>query len=162
MTNDFDFLLGGWRVHSRYLVGRLRGSTQWIEFEGHAENEHILGGLGNLDHFHALRDGVTVEGVTLRLFDPSTGEWSLYWADNVRAGILQPPMIGRFDGDAGEFYGDEEVDGKPVLCRFIWTRVSADAPRWEQAFSNDGGKTWETNWIMTFTPRRAVHANVRT
>ncbi|PYX87871.1 MAG: hypothetical protein DMG68_10280, partial [Acidobacteria bacterium] len=75
----------------------------------------------------------------------------LYWADNVRAGILQPPMLGKFRGDVGEFFGVEEVEGKKVLCRLRWLRGNPRSPQWEQAFSADGGKTWETNWIMTFT-----------
>jgi hypothetical protein len=71
----------------------------------------------------------------------------------VRAGVLLPPMVGRFKGNVGEFFGDETVDGKRVLCRFHWTRTRDGFPRWEQAFSDDGGKTWEINWIMTFTRR---------
>lgn len=149
MSDDFDFFIGSWKIHNRYLQGRLRGSTEWIEFDAGLEVQHVLGGLGNVDRFAATRDGKAIEGMTLRLFNPATGEWSLYWADTVRAGILQPPMIGKFNGDAGEFFGDEEVDGRKVLCRFRWTRGAA--PTWEQAFSNDEGKTWETNWIMTFT-----------
>jgi hypothetical protein len=148
-THDFDFLNGSWNIHNRYLMGRLRGSTKWVEFEGMSEVEGLFNGLGQLDRYTALRDGKAIEGMTLRLLNPATGEWSLYWADNVRAGMLQLPMIGRFHGDTGEFFGVEEVDGKKVQCRFLWTK--GDSPRWEQAFSADGGKTWETNWVMTFT-----------
>ena len=122
---DFDFLIGSWKIHNRFLNGRLRGSTEWIEFDGSSEVQ--------------------------RLLNPTTGQWSIYWADTVRAGILQPPMIGKFDGESGEFFGDEEVDGRKVLCRFHWTKGNGGSPRWEQAFSADDGKTWETNWVMTFT-----------
>jgi hypothetical protein len=149
--HDFDFLFGSWTVHNRFLNGRLRNSTEWSEFEARADAEPVLNGLGNMDRFSAVRAGESIEGITLRLFNPSTGEWSIYWADTARPGTFLPPMIGRFDGDVGQFFGDELVDGKRVLCRFLWTRSSS--PRWEQAFSDDGGKTWETNWIMTFTPR---------
>ncbi|PYX95164.1 MAG: hypothetical protein DMG63_19470 [Acidobacteria bacterium] len=76
-------------------------------------------------------------------FDFLFGSW--------KTGILQTPMVGKFRGDEGEFFGNEEVDGRKVLCRFRWTRTNPDSPKWEQAFSNDGGKTWETNWIVTFT-----------
>jgi hypothetical protein len=151
--HDFDFLHGSWRIHNRYLKRRLQQSSAWIEFDAQSETQPLLNGLGQLDRYNAVRDGAAVEGVTLRLFNPETGEWSLHWADTVRPGVLQPPMIGRFKGDVGEFFGDEMVDGKKVLCRFHWSRAKADAPRWEQAFSNDGGKTWETNWIMTLTRR---------
>ena len=149
MKSDFDFLFGSWNVRNRYLVGRLRGSSEWKEFPGTARAWPLLDGMGNVDAYAAERDGRVVHGTTLRLFDPQTKEWSLYWADTIRAGVLYPPMVGRFDGDVGTFFGDEEVDGRKVLCRFLWTK--GDSPRWEQAFSDDGGTTWETNWIMELT-----------
>jgi len=152
-TDDFDFLFGSWLVHNRYLKGRLRHSTDWIEFEARADVQPLLGGLGNLDRISFVRQGEAVEGVTVRLFNPSTGDWSIHWADTVAPGVLQPPMVGKFLGDVGEFFGDEHVDGRKVLCRFLWTRAGDRAPRWEQAFSEDGGTTWETNWVMTFTRR---------
>ena len=148
---DFDFLFGSWNVHNRYLKGRLRHSTEWVEFHARSEAQPILNGFGNLDRYSFVRDGESIEGVTLRLFNPATGEWSIYWADTARAGSLLPPMIGKFDGEIGQFFGEEIVDGKKVLCRFLWTRTSDGSPRWEQAFSDDAGKTWEPNWIMTFT-----------
>jgi NIPSNAP len=151
--HDFDFLHGSWKVHNRYLKGRLQGSTEWIEFDARSDAEPALNGLAQIDRYNAVRDGVSVDGLTVRLFNPATGEWALYWADTVRAGVLQPPMVGRFTGGLGEFFGDETVDGKKVLCRFHWTRMPDGMPRWEQAFSDDGGKTWETNWIMTLTRR---------
>ena len=151
--HDFDFLHGSWNVHNRYLKGRMRRSTEWVEFDAHSDVQPLLDGLGQLDRYRAVRDGSAIEGVTLRLFNPATGEWRLHWADTVNPGVLLPPMVGRFAGDVGEFFGDEFVDGKKVLCRFFWTRTNPDSPRWEQAFSDDGGKTWETNWIMTFTRR---------
>ena len=152
-TQDFDFLHGSWNVHNRYLNGRMRHSTEWIEFDAQSDVQPLLNGLGQLDRYRAVRNGNAIEGVTLRLFNPATGEWSLHWADTVNPGVLLPPMVGRFNSDVGEFFGDEFVDGKKVLCRFYWTRTNPDSPRWEQAFSDDGGKTWETNWIMTFTRR---------
>lgn len=150
---DFDFLHGSWSVHNRYLKRRLQQSSEWVEFEAHSDVQSLLNGLGQLDRYSAVRDGTPVEGVTLRLFNPETGEWSLHWADTVRPGVLLPPMVGRFNGDVGEFFGDEMVDGRKVLCRFHWTRANGGSPRWEQAFSGDRGRTWETNWIMTFTRR---------
>jgi hypothetical protein len=151
--HDFDFLHGSWAIHNRYLKDRLKHCTEWIEFEAQGDVEPLLDNLGQIDRYRALRNGSPVEGITLRLFNPATGEWSLYWADTVRAGVLQPPMVGRFDGDLGEFFGDETVDGRRVLCRFHWIRSPENRPRWEQAFSDDGGKTWEMNWVMTFTRR---------
>jgi hypothetical protein len=122
-----------------------------VEFDTELDAQPLLNGFGNLDQYQAVRNGQSIKGVTLRLFNPATGDWSLHWADTVRAGILLPPMIGRFNGDVGGFFGDEMVDGKKVLCRFLWTRASTPSPRCEQAFADDGGKHWETNWIMTLS-----------
>ena len=149
--HDFDFLFGSWNVHNRYLKSRLRQSTEWVEFDARSDVEPLLHGFGHLDRYTAVRDGLPFEGITLRLFDPTTGEWSIHWADTKQARTLLPPMVGRFTGGVGEFYGDETVDGKKVRCRFVWTRPTTDTAQWEQAFSDDDGKTWETNWIMTFT-----------
>jgi len=148
--HDFDFLFGSWNIHNRFLNGRLCQSTEWLEFDARSEVRPLLDGFGHLDCYSTVRDGEAFEGMTLRLFDPATGEWLIHWADSRRAHRLLPPMAGRFTGEVGEFFGDETVDGKDVLCRFLWTRT-AGWPRWEQAFSDDGGTTWETNWIMTFT-----------
>ena len=149
--HDFDFLFGSWKVHNRFLTRRLRHSTDWVEFEARSDVQALLDGFGHLDRYSAVRDGEAIEGITLRLFNPATAEWSIHWADTVRARTLLPPMVGRFNGDVGEFFGDEAVDGQKVLARFLWTRTKTRSPQWEQAFSDDGGKTWETNWIMTFT-----------
>ena len=158
LAQDFDFLYGSWKIHNTYLKDRLAGSSTWLEFEATGEVAPILNGLGNFDSFHAVRDGKAIEGATLRLYNPTTGTWSIYWADNVRAGILQPPMVGKFQDGIGEFFGDEELNGRKVLCRFRWTQ-SAKSPRWEQAFSGDGGKTWETNWIMNFERMAPASSN---
>lgn len=149
---DFDFLHGSWNVRNRYLKHRLKRSTEWVEFDARSDVEPVLNGFGQIDRYRALRDGSPVEGLTLRLFNPATGEWSLHWVDTVRTGVLLPPMVGRFASEVGEFLGEETADGKKVLCRFRWT-AQGGTPRWEQAFSDDGGQTWETNWIMTFTHR---------
>ncbi|HLJ86697.1 MAG TPA: hypothetical protein VKZ53_07725 [Candidatus Angelobacter sp.] len=159
LKRDFDFLHGSWSVHNRYLAERLKGSGQWIEFSARSEVQPLLQGAGNIDRYAASRNGESFEGITLRLFNPATGEWSIYWADTVRPGILLPPMAGRFHGDLGEFFGEEEVAGRKVSCRFHWLRANPDAPRWEQAFSSDGGKTWETNWIMTFTREKGFESH---
>lgn len=149
--HDFDFLFGGWKIHNRYLKRRLQHSTEWLEFEAQSDVTPLLDGLGHLDRYFAIRDGAPFEGITLRLFDPTTAQWSIHWADTARAHTLLPPMVGRFAGGVGQFYGDETVDGEPVPCRFLWTRPTAESARWEQAFSDDGGQTWETNWVMSFT-----------
>ena len=110
-----------------------------------------LDGLGNEDVFRTDHDGGFV-GMSFRFFDPETKQWSIYWADSRRPGLLDPPVLGSFSGDTGVFEGDDTFDGRPILVRFIWSGVTTPTPRWEQSFSDDGGETWETNWVMDFTP----------
>ncbi|MFT3917633.1 MAG: NIPSNAP family protein [Anaeromyxobacteraceae bacterium] len=107
----------------------------------------LPGGLGNLDEFRTdFWPGFV--GMTFRFHDPVARTWSIHWADS-RGHALQPPVVGRFEGDTGIFEGDDTLDGRPVRVRFTWTR--GESPRWEQAFSPDGGRTWETNWTMAMT-----------
>jgi hypothetical protein len=147
---DFDFYFGHWRIDNRRLAKRLAGCTEWQHFVAHQECRPVLGGLGNLDAFSttAFVDGNPLEGLTLRLFDPAARTWSIYWSDD-RCHQLQPPVIGRWTGDRGTFEGDDTFEGRPIRVRFLWTRGAE--PTWEQAFSTDGGATWETNWYMGMT-----------
>jgi len=149
-ATDFDFLIGEWHVRHRRLAYRLAGSTTWLEFAGRATARTILGGLGNIDEMNIDLPGDSYLGATLRLFDASSGQWSIHWMDSRRPG-LDPPMTGRFEGRTGVFYGDDTFDGRPIRVRFVWTAVSDTACRWEQAFSQDRGASWEINWIMEFT-----------
>jgi len=147
---DFDFLMGRWTVHHRRLRERLKGSTSWEEFEGTSIARPLLGGLGNIDENIMERASGRLEGMTVRLYDPLSQQWSIYWADSVNV-VLQPAMIGGFVQGRGEFYDQEIFEGRAIFCRFIWSDISATACRWEQAFSADGGTSWEINWIMEFT-----------
>lgn len=124
-SRDFDFLFGSWSVRNRRLVERLQGSTQWEEFSSTCRARAILGGLGNMDEFALERVSGRVLAITVRLYDPVSGEWSIYWAASPGRGRFDVPMVGRFDG--------------PDTCG------------WEQAYSIDGGRSWETNWTMEFT-----------
>jgi hypothetical protein len=147
--NDFDFLIGSWRVYHRMLMQRLKGSTDWAEFEGDTVVRKILNGLGNLDeNIIHMKSGV-VNAITLRLFNPQTKEWSIHWSTD-RMGTLDIPMIGSFKDGRGEFYAQETLEGRHVYNRFIWSKITGDSCQWEQALSADGGRTWETNWIMEF------------
>jgi hypothetical protein len=148
-ATDFDFFMGRWRVRNRYLRERLRGSTEWEEFEARSVARPLLGGLGNEDEFRTDFQGGFI-GMSFRFFDPEAERWSIYWADSRRPGVLDPPVFGGFANGAGVFEGTDVLDGKPVTVRFTWTEVDTPAPRWEQAFSADGGETWETNWVMEF------------
>ena len=147
---DFDFLMGSWQVHNRRLRERLKGSTSWEEFDGTVTAHSILGGLGNFDEVVFNRESGPALGATLRTFDIATQEWRIYWANGLQ-GDLGLPMIGKFVNGRGEFYAQEPYEGKTIFSRFIWTVISENACRWEQAFSTDAGKTWETNWTGDFT-----------
>jgi hypothetical protein len=147
-VNDFDFLVGTWSVANRRLTERLAGSDDWEEFPGSAVAWRFFGGAGSFDEITFPTKGHS--GMTVRLYDPVRREWSLYWA-NSKDGLLQPPVTGRFEGGRGEFYGDDTWEGKPIRVRYIWSEVTPTSARWEQAFSTDGERTWETNWIMQFS-----------
>ena len=150
-ATDFDFLLGSWNVANRMLRRRLAGSDDWEEFAATAVVRPILDGLGNEDVFRTEHDGGFV-GMSFRFFDPEKRRWSIYWADSRRPGELDPPVVGCFEGDLGVFHGEDVHRGRPVLVRFTWSRGTTECPRWEQAFSDDGGRTWETTWVMDFAP----------
>jgi hypothetical protein len=147
--NDFDFFIGSWKVHHRALKARLKSSTEWLDFHGETVCRKILNGIGNLDENILYREAGPVHAITLRLFNPDSQEWSIYWATNL-TGILDVPMIGGFKDGRGEFYAQELFQGEHVYSRFIWSKITSDSCQWEQALSVDGGKSWETNWIMEF------------
>jgi hypothetical protein len=150
-ARDFDFFMGRWHVHNRRLRERLAGAEEWEEFEATSVARPLLDGMGNEDEFRTDHEGGMI-GMSFRFFDPVTKDWSIYWADSRRPGVLDPPVFGSFADGIGVFEGTDTFDGRPILVRFTWSRVTTGAPRWEQAFSVDNGETWETNWIMDFTP----------
>lgn len=147
---DFDFLEGKWRVRHRRLKERLAGCSDWAEFGGTCEARKILGGLGNTDDNVLDMPDTPYHALSLRTFDPQSGLWTIWWIDSRRPRALEPPLAGRFADDVGTFYADDTFRGTAIRVRYLWTRIETDTPRWEQAFSADGGKTWETNWIMDF------------
>jgi hypothetical protein len=147
--NDFDFLIGTWKVHHHRLVERLKGCTEWEEFEGETIDRKMLNGVGNLDENILHRKIGSVHAISLRLFNPESKEWSIYWSTNL-TGTLDVPMIGGFTDGRGEFYSQEVFEGQHIYSRFIWSKITSNSCQWEQAFSIDGGKTWETNWVMEF------------
>ncbi|MCX5269470.1 hypothetical protein [Streptomyces sp. NBC_00199] len=146
---DFDFLVGTWAVTNRRLRAPLTGTTEWDEFPATAVcHGTLFDGAANLDEISFPTKGFS--GLTLRLFDTARAQWSLNWV-NSRTGLLQPPVVGGFHDDGhGEFHGEDTHEGTPVLCRFIWSQITSVSAHWEQAFSTDRGRSWETNWTMAF------------
>lgn len=148
-SHDFDFVYGKWRMPNHRLVKRLAGSHDWDDFVTCDEGEPLPGGIGDMDIMRANYWPDFV-GVTVRTYDAGTGLWRLYWFDNQFShGVMDPPLVGRFNGNVGIFKADSTFNGKPIVMRFIWMvnpKGSRVAAKWEQAFSADGGKTWETNW----------------
>jgi hypothetical protein len=146
--NDFDFLAGKWTMYNKRLKARLANSHEWVEYESIDENSGpILNGISNTDIFktgYNQVNGTLYEGLTVRIFDPETKLWSLYWVDS-NTGKMDPPVVGSFEGTVGRFYCKDTFNGKPVLVMFKWDKTDKDNPVWSQAFSPDNGKTWEMN-----------------
>jgi hypothetical protein len=153
--HDFDFFFGRWRSHNRKLVNHFeQGADEWVEFDASVEAGPILGGLGNVDTFSTPAfppSGQPFEGASLRLFEPESGLWRIWWVSTTRPGHMDPPVEGRFTNGLGEFLCDDVLNGVPAKVRYQWADVSTETPRWEQAFSWDEGRTWKTNWVATFT-----------
>lgn len=143
---DFDFLIGKWKYHLKRLQNPLTGSTSWIEFDGTGVCRPIWNGNAQIDELDV--DGPTgrIQGLTLRLYNPQSRQWSLNWA-NAANGRLDVPTIGSFKDGVGEFFDQETYKGRTILVRYRWTGTKTDSPHFEQSFSDDGGKTWEVNWI---------------
>lgn len=146
---DFDFLQGEWIVHHR--VRRAGTEQGWTEFEGTCRNRALIGGQANVEEHTFNRPAGVTHGVAVRAFDPKTHLWAIWWIDaRDPHGALDPPVKGRFINGAGTFYSDQIIDGKPTRTRFIWSQITGTSARWEQAYSLDAGKAWQTNWIMEF------------
>jgi hypothetical protein len=146
--HDFDFLAGKWTMDNKRLKTRLNNCTEWIEYKSSDENfGSILNGLGNMDIYRTSFNQVNdkpYEGLTLRLFNPQTKLWSLYWVDS-NLGVMDPPVVGSFEGSIGTFYCNDIFQGKPILVMFKWDKTDPGNPVWSQAFSSDNGVTWEMN-----------------
>lgn len=150
--HDFDFEIGTWKIHLKRLDHRLVGSTNWVEFDGTSVTRKVWDGRANLEEFEVDSPTGHIEGMTLRLYDPQTHQWSLYWATS-KSGTIGQPTIGEFKNGRGEFFDTEPSgpNGRSILVRFVWSDITPNSAHFEQSFSDDGGKTWEVNWITDQT-----------
>ena len=148
--HDFDFHIGTWKTHLRRLLDPLTGSPQWVEYEGTTVVRKVWNGRANLVELVADGPAGHFEGLNLRLYNPQSHQWSLNFA-NSKGGTLSPPTIGEFKNGRGEFFAQETLNGRAILVRFVISDITPDSCRFEQAFSDDGGKTWEVNWIAIDT-----------
>jgi hypothetical protein len=149
-AHDFDFLIGDWKAHVRRLPERLVGSTAWDEYEGISNHHKLLDSNANFEQFEvSSSDGkkLHIKGQTLRLYNPDTRQWSIYLLDLDKGTIDTPPVVGDFRDGRAELYNQQVWKGRVVLVRYQWFNLSPKAARMEQAFSPDGGKTWEVNWV---------------
>ncbi|WP_380872079.1 hypothetical protein [Sphingomonas sp. DBB INV C78] len=150
-SHDFDFLIGNWKAHVRRLPDRLVGSTKWDVYDGISNHHKLLDSNANFEQFEVDGPAGHLKAQTLRLYNPESRQWSIFLID-VNAGTLQlPPVVGQFNGKRGEFYDQELWKGRAVLVRYVWLDISPREARMEQSFSDDGGKTWEVNWICELT-----------
>ena len=149
--HDFDFLVGSWRVHHRRLKERLAGSSEWVSFEGTCTMRPLMEGYGNVDDNFLDMPGNPYHGVGLRSYDTKTGTWAIWWLDSRMPHTpIDPPVKGHFENGVGNFYADDTLRGKTVRVRYTWSHITPNSAQWEQAYSPDGGKTWEMNWHMEF------------
>jgi hypothetical protein len=155
-TGDFDFYVGEWDSVHRRRKEWLADCDEWYEFSATTRCWSVFGGAANVDEINCPDQGFS--GLSVRLLDQETGDWSIYWV-NSRDGVLGlPPVSGRFEDGVGRFYADEVLQGRSIRTRFTWSDITPDSARWEQAFSPDGGATWEANWVAEFSRRPAPTA----
>lgn len=147
--NDFDFLVGTWQTTQRKMVKPLSGEDVWETADGTLTSHRMFDGAANIDELDLPAFGF--KGITMRLLNPATDEWSIYWVNSRNGELALPPVVGRFEGAVGEFFSDEDWQGQRIRVRYRWTVVSATEARWEQAFSTDQGASWETNWVADFS-----------
>jgi len=135
------------------LNRRLVGSTEWVEFDGTTVCRKVLDGRAEVEEMNveSADKHTRIQGMALRLYNPEAHQWSIYWVNGADGVMEQNPMVGEFNNGRGEFYNQQVYEGRAIYARFIWSGVNTNSPHFEQAFSTDGGKTWETNWITDQT-----------
>ena len=151
--HDFDFLVGAWKIHLKQLKRPLTGSNEWVEFDGTVVCKKVWDGKAEIEEFSvdSQETNTHILGLALRLYNPASHQWSIYWANAAKGSIGGPPVVGEFKDGSGEFYDQEEINGRVIFTRYAWSKVNSSSPHFEQAYSDDGGKTWEVNWITEQT-----------
>ena len=148
-SHDFDFIIGNWKAHVRRLPDRLNNSTTWVEYDGISNHKKLLDSNSNFEEFDVTSTDkkLHIKAQTLRLYNPTSRQWSIYLVDVDNGTLGLPPVVGNFTGNRGEFFDQEDFKGRAILVRYVWLNISPNSARMEQSFSPDGGKTWEVNWI---------------
>ncbi len=150
-AGDFDFFLGKWHVKHRRLKQRLVGSNEWEEYEGTTHCQAILGGIANFNDSIVHRSGSTYRSLGLRAFDARTNSWTDWSLDGRNPTQVTVDGVGRFVDGVGTFFADDTYAGKPIRVRGTFKSLTAESAQWEQAFSPDRGRSWETNYVMLYT-----------
>jgi hypothetical protein len=153
--HDFDFIFGRWKIHLKRKQAAAGTPATWAEFDGYGSYRKIWDGRANLNEFEADSPGGHVEGLTLRTYNPKTHQWSLYWASS-RDGILAQPQVGQFHDGVGEFYAQDTIEGRSVFVRYVWSNITDHSVHFEQAYSTDGGRSWDVNWISDMSRESAA------
>jgi hypothetical protein len=148
--HDFDFHVGNWKTHLTRLQHPLTGSKTWVDYDGTTVVRKVWNGSASLVELAADGPAGHIEALSLRLFNPDSKQWSLNFS-NVKTGTMSPPTIGEFRNGRGEFYSSETLNGRAIFVRFVICDITAKSVRFEQSFSDDGGKTWELNWVAVDT-----------
>lgn len=148
--HDFDFEFGDWKIQLKRRSKPLTGSTNWVEYEGTSIVRRVWNGGANLGELDVKGPAGQIQGMSLRTYNPQSRQWHISWC-NRADGTVGPPMIGGFKNGRGEFYNQESYNGRAIFVRFIFSDITENSFRFEQAFSDDGGKTWEPNWIASFS-----------
>lgn len=149
-AHDFDFKVGAWKTHIRRLRAPLTQSKDWTELDGSVVVRAVWGGKALLEEIDAQGPGAHFEALTLFLYNPAARQWGMHFS-NVRSGRIGSAAIGEFKDGRGVFYDRDTLDGRAILVRIVWSDIHRDSHRFEQSFSEDGGATWEPNFVAELT-----------
>jgi hypothetical protein len=153
---DFDFLVGSWKIHLKRLVQPEHGAKQWVDLDGTVVCRQVFDGRAEVEEFkvESADKKMHIQGLATRFYNPTSRQWSIWWANAKDGAMYPPPVVGEFKNGRGEFYDQDVVNGRAVFTRFVWTATASSSPHFEQSISTDGGKSWELNWVTDQTKDR--------